>query len=84
MGCNVGQQKKPQKPPLQKAAAQALSDIIECPVCISAPTLTITEGHLDDLLNRIKTIREDCANGEEVFLEDDEKDPVQLESPCAW
>jgi hypothetical protein len=84
MGCKVGQRKKPQKPPLQKAAAQALSEIIECPVCISAPTLTITEGHLDDLLNRIETIREACAKGDNVSLEDDDKDPVPLVSECAW
>ena len=84
MGCRVGKEKKAHKPALQDAAVQALSNIINSAVCISAPTLTITEGHLDDLLNRIEAIRDACANGENVSLEDDDKDPVPLVSHCAW
>ena len=69
---------------MQGAAAQALSGIIELPVCISAPTKTITEDHLDDLLlDRIKTIRKACVEGRHVPLENGVDKPVPLESHVA-
>ena len=72
--------RKRQDTTLQFAAARVLSGIIAQSVCISAPTLTIYNGHLDDLLNRIDAIRQDCPNGEDVFLNDKGEDPVPLVS----
>ena len=65
---------------LQGATATVLSGILGQDVCISAPTKTIYNGHLDDLLTRIDEIRESCAKLENVILKDDGEDPVPLVS----
>jgi hypothetical protein len=69
MGCDVGKKEEGRHTTLQDAAAQVLSDIIDQNVCISAPTKTIYNDHLDYLLDNIKTIRNACVNdGENVYL----------------
>jgi hypothetical protein len=49
-------------------AAKKLKEILGLPVCVSAPTDTINDSHLDNLLDRIQEIRKDCAGGDEVSL----------------
>jgi hypothetical protein len=93
MGCEVGAEKKKEEvknkgeryhkandTTLQGATATVLSGILRQDVCISAPTKTIYNGHLDDLLTRIDEIRESCAKLENVMLKDDGEDPVPLVS----
>jgi hypothetical protein len=78
MGCDVGKQNKTST--LQRAAATALRKIIKLAVCVSAPTATITEDHLDYLLDNIDTIRNDCAMEKKVFLKPNGAPMVELVS----
>jgi hypothetical protein len=80
VGCKVGKTKAPYSVTLQQAAAKVLGAIINEDVCISAPEETITDGHLDNLLDRIVAIRKKCAMGKQVSLNDEGKDPVLLTS----
>ena len=92
MGCEVGAEEKKEEEKkgqryhkandttLQGAAATVLSGILGLDVCISAPTKTIYNGHLDNLLTNIDEIRESCAKLENVMLKDDGEDPVPLVS----
>jgi hypothetical protein len=70
MGCSVAGKKDSIDTTLLRKAAKGLSTILELQVCVSAPTDVITANHLDDLLNRIKTIRPACATGNDVYLKD--------------
>lgn len=85
MGCSVGDEKVSKRgdiTTLQGAAASTLSAVLQQPVCISAPSRTIDDDHLDDLLNRMDAIRTACAAGEKVFLKGGDE-PVPLMSACA-
>jgi hypothetical protein len=75
MGCEVAQDEAEedyttsrQNVTLLGPAAKKLTEILGLAVCVSAPTETINESHLDDLLDHIQEIREDCATGVEVSL----------------
>jgi hypothetical protein len=75
MGCSVAGKKDSVDTTLLRKAAEQLYVGLQMPVCVSAPTDEIDDNHLDNLLERFETIRQDCANGKDVFLKN-KSDPT--------
>jgi hypothetical protein len=70
MGCSVGLVDEINTNDVVKEAAAALYDALEeVPVCIAAPTGPVDHNHLEDLMERLSSIRKNLVEGDHVFLE---------------